>query len=83
MIFRNFNFHFVDQTSGDSIDWAYGRLGIIHSYGVELRPTLQHRRGFRYASNATIPTGNDLFVGILTLSNELIRQQNNRKAIKL
>merc|ERR1712168_130671 len=63
------------QTSGDSLDWVYGRLGIVHSYGVELRPTMNHRRGFRYSSNATIPTGQDLMVGVLTLSKSLLREK--------
>jgi len=66
------------QTSGDSLDWAYGRLGIIHSYGVELRPTLSHRRGFRYSSNATIPTGKDLLVGIVSMADTLIREDNSK-----
>lgn len=64
------------QTSGDSLDWAYGRLGILHSYGVELRPTLSHRRGFRFSPNATIPTGQDLLIGVVTLANALLQGDN-------
>ena len=56
----------------------YGRLGVVHSYGVELRPNLTVRRGFRYHSNFTKPTGEDLLVGIVTISNELSRERNER-----
>ncbi|XP_066918772.1 carboxypeptidase B-like [Clytia hemisphaerica] len=71
------------QTSGDSIDWVYGRLGVVHSYGVELRPNLTVRRGFRYHSNFTKPTGEDLLVGITTISNELSRERNERMGAML
>ena len=74
----------TDQTSGDSIDWVYGRLGVVHSYGVELRPNLSHRRGFRYHPRATVPTGEDLLLGILTIANELLRDANSHhKGVKI
>ena len=62
----------------------YGRLGVVHCYGVELRPNLTHRRGFRYHSRATKPTGEDLLLGILTISNKLSRDANSHhKGVKL
>jgi len=59
------------ETSGDSTDWAYGFLGIVHSYGLELRPRLNNRRslqGFNQTAKQIIPCARDLFMVINELA---------------
>eukprot|EP00795_Rhopilema_esculentum_P002300 gene2300-17919_t len=53
------------ETAGDSTDWVYGFLGVVHSYGVELMPRLTDRRslaGFRQHKKNIIPSGRVLFI---------------------
>jgi len=64
------------HTSGDAIDWVYGTLGLKHTYGLELRPTFQHRNGFKHTREAIIPTGNDLAIIVTTLS-EIMTENSN------
>ncbi|XP_047136299.1 carboxypeptidase B isoform X1 [Hydra vulgaris] len=65
------------QTSGDALDWVYGRLGIVHTYGVELRPTLQIKNGFVYSRLAIVLSGEDLMVGLKELSKVMLEEEKN------
>merc|ERR1719348_2252912 len=54
------------QTSGDAIDWVYGRLGIVHTYVIELRPGFDEDKefnGFKRSQREIVPTATDLYVG--------------------
>ena len=45
-IYFFFFFPLTDPTSGNSIDYTYDKLGVVHSYCVELRPGEEDRQGF-------------------------------------
>ena len=72
---------FLDYTSGDSIDWVYGRLRVVHSYGIELRPTLNHRQGFRFPPKEIVDSGTDLMVGLVTLAEYMLAEENAKNHI--
>ncbi|XP_057292860.1 carboxypeptidase B-like isoform X1 [Hydractinia symbiolongicarpus] len=67
------------HTSGDALDWVYGRLGILYTFAIELRPSLRARRGFRHTRLAIAPTGKDLFSGLTTLASVIVSKNNARK----
>lgn len=58
----------TDETSGDAIDWAYGLLGVTHSYGVELPPSIFAENGFVLPPSFIDPVGKEVFVGLRTLA---------------
>lgn len=58
----------IYATSGDSTDWVYGVLGVVHSYGVELQPHFYAQDGFILAPSYIEPVGKEAFVGLQTLS---------------
>jgi len=66
-------------TSGDAIDWVYGTLGVVHTYGIELRPTIKaNRNGFKLSRKQIIPTGKDLFIGLTTMAVHMTNEENTR-----
>jgi len=71
------------ETSGDSVDWVYGRLGVVHSYAIELRPAQTKRSvdGFKYTRKMIKPTGRDLLTGLLALT-EALADETNAKVKK-
>jgi len=69
------------QTSGDALDWVYGMLGIIHTYGIELRPMFSDNprfNGFQRNHKEIIPTAQDLLVGLKALAFLMINEKNTR-----
>lgn len=66
------------ETSGDSLDWVYGQLGIVHSYAVELRPhsDVKSVDGFKVTPKFIIPTGRDLTTGIKALTQAVYDEYN-------
>jgi len=58
----------IYETSGDAIDWAYGLLGVTHSYGVELQPSIFAENGFVLPPSSIVPVGKEVFVGLRTLA---------------
>ncbi|KAK6337853.1 hypothetical protein TWF696_001331 [Orbilia brochopaga] len=59
----------IYPTTGDSTDYTYGALGIVHSYSVELRDT--GRSGFILPASQIIPSGQEAFDGLEAIVNEL------------
>ena len=56
------------KISGTAVDWVYGSLGVIHTYGIELRPNLKIKSNhFERSAKDIIPSGMDLFVGVKAL----------------
>lgn len=69
------------QTSGDAIDWVYGQLGVVHTYGIELRPGFSSDKnfnGFQRSRSEIVPTAQDLFVGLKTLAFHMLDERNTR-----
>lgn len=58
----------TDKTSGDATDWVYGVLGVTHSYGVELRPSIFTENGFILPPTYIEPVGKETFAGLKTLA---------------
>ena len=58
----------ADKTSGDATDWVYGVLGVVHSYGVELQPSIFTDNGFILPPSYIEPVGKEAFAGLKTLA---------------
>jgi len=58
----------IYKTSGDATDWVYGVLGVTHSYGVELRPSIFTQNGFILPPTYIEPVGKETFAGLKTLA---------------
>ncbi|KAF3921166.1 hypothetical protein ABW21_db0202142 [Orbilia brochopaga] len=59
----------IYPTTGDSTDYTYGALKIVHSYSVELRDT--GRNGFVLPASQIVPSGQEAFDGLEALVNAL------------
>ena len=72
-----------DVTSGDSTDYVYGYLGVLHSYGIELRPQLSlYRRnlqGFNLPPTEIIPTAQELFIMLDGLAKYCLKEMNEKR----
>jgi len=69
------------QTSGDAIDWVYGTFGVVHTYGIELRPAFQRNprfNGFQRDRDEIVPTAQDLLVGLKSLAIIILNEKNTR-----
>ena len=62
---------FTDPTTGDTTDWTFGVLGIIHSYCVELRPRSSGQGGFVLPPDKIIPVGKETFEGLIALTQNM------------
>lgn len=60
----------IYPASGSTVDWTYGHLGIIYSYGVELRDTGKY--GFLLPANEILPSGNETFQAIAVIGKHII-----------
>jgi len=63
------------QHSGTSIDWVYGTFGLVHTYGVELRPWAGPSP-FVVPSKDIVPTGKDLWAGFRAMGRHMIQENN-------
>nr|XP_039263098.1 carboxypeptidase B-like isoform X1 [Styela clava] len=54
-------------SSGDTADWTYEEMGIVHSYTFELRD--EGRYGFLLPPDQIIPNGEEYLAGLEVLSN--------------
>ncbi|XP_031572403.1 carboxypeptidase B-like [Actinia tenebrosa] len=61
----------IYPTSGDATDWTFGVLGVTHSYGVELRPSLMDLYGFVLPPSFIAPVGKETFQGLKALAEVL------------
>jgi len=57
----------IYPTTGDTTDWTFGFLGVIHSYCVELRPRSSSQGGFILPPDKIIPVGQETFAGLKAL----------------
>ena len=64
-------FFFLDPTTGDTTDWTFGVLGVIHSYCVELRPRSSSQGGFILPPDKIIPVGKETFAGLKALTQNM------------
>lgn len=62
----------IYKTSGDATDWVYGILGVTHSYGVELPPSIFTRGGFVLPPHYIQPVGRETFAGLKALAYFLV-----------
>lgn len=60
-----------DPTTGDTTDWTFGVLGVIHSYCVELRPKSSGDGGFTLPPDKIIPVGEETFAGLKALTRNM------------
>ena len=60
-----------DPTTGDTTDWTFGVLGIIHSYCVELRPKSYSQGGFVLPPDKIVPVGKETFAGLKALTKNM------------
>ncbi|KAL9959383.1 hypothetical protein ACROYT_G032705 [Oculina patagonica] len=58
----------IYKTSGDATDWVYGVLGVTHSYGVELQPSIFTENGFVLPPSFIEPVGKEVLAGLETLA---------------
>jgi len=56
----------IYQSSGSSLDYTYGNLGIKYSYVVELRDQGQY--GFLLPPNQILPSGRETFAGLTAMA---------------
>jgi len=56
----------IYQVGGSSVDWTYGREGIVHSYAVELRD--QGEYGFLLPPEQIVPTGEELTAALTAMA---------------
>jgi hypothetical protein len=63
---------FLDPTTGDATDWTYANLGVVHSYSIELRPTVfQDERGFIVPPEQIVDSGSEILNGMIELVRNL------------
>ena len=60
-----------DPTTGDTTDWTFGILGVIHSYCVELRPKSYSQGGFILPPDKIVPVGRETFAGLKALTRNM------------
>ena len=66
------------RTSGTAIDWVYGSLGIVYTYGVELRPDSETKKNhFKRGPEDIEPSGRDLLVGVKALGVHMVKNHVN------
>ena len=73
-IFFFFFFPLTDPTSGNSIDYTYDKLGVVHSYCVELRPGEEDRQGFFASACEISQTGREILVAFRAITPILAKQ---------
>ena len=73
-IFFFFFFPLTDPTSGNSIDYTYDKLGVVHSYCVELRPGEEDRPGFFASACEIIQTGREILLAFRAITPILAKQ---------
>lgn len=61
----------IYPTTGDTTDWTFGVLGVIHSYCVELRPKSYSQGGFILPPDKIIPVGQETFAGLKALTRNM------------
>lgn len=61
----------IYKTSGDATDWVYGVLGVTHSYGVELQPSIFSQKGFILSPSYIEPVGKEVVAGLKTLASHV------------
>jgi carboxypeptidase A1 len=60
----------TDPTTGDTTDWTFGVLGVVHSYCVELRPRSSNP-GFILPPDKIVPVGQETFAGLKALTRNM------------
>ncbi|KAJ7355144.1 corticosteroid- binding protein [Desmophyllum pertusum] len=58
----------IYPTYGDTIDYTYGNLGVIHSYCLELRPGENEPNGFLLPSCEIITTGREIMAALKAIT---------------
>lgn len=62
----------IYPTTGDATDWTYANLGVVHSYSIELRPTVfQDERGFIVPPEQIVDSGSEILNGMIELVRNL------------
>jgi len=61
----------IYPTTGDTTDWTFGVLGVVHSYCVELRPRTSSQGGFILPPDKIIPVGKETFAGLKALTRNM------------
>lgn len=64
-----------DGASGSSVDWFHEALGVKYAYALEVRDL--GRRGFLLPQEEIVPTGNEIFVALSKMVNEIANREIN------
>lgn len=73
------NTYLSAQTSGNALDWVYGRLNVVHTYATELRPhPFVRYNGFEESGREIVPSGTDLMIGVKAVAQYILNERNAR-----
>ncbi|KAL9960214.1 hypothetical protein ACROYT_G033641 [Oculina patagonica] len=78
-------FSTIYPTYGDTVDYVYDKLNVVHSYGLELRPGDDDPNGFLLSACEIIPTGREIMAAlkaitpILTKEKETVVEKNRKE----
>lgn len=67
---------FSDEAAGSAKDWVYGSMGIKYAFVFELRDTGD--KGFLLPKEQIIPTAEETFAAIHSLSTNMVDYGNKR-----
>ncbi len=65
----------LDPTYGDTVDYVYDKLNVIHSYGLELRPGDDDPNGFLLSPCEIISTGREIMAALKAITPILKRKE--------
>ena len=80
-----FFFFVSDPTYGDSIDYVYGKLGVVHSYCLELRPGEENDNGFLVSACEINQTGGEILAALKAITPILAKErvdENDKLKVK-
>ncbi|KRZ10471.1 Carboxypeptidase A2 [Trichinella zimbabwensis] len=63
-------------STGDAIDWVLNATSIKYAFTVELRPATLEKGGFILPEKEIVPTGEEIFIGLKFIAENLIKRTN-------
>ncbi|KRZ68071.1 Carboxypeptidase A2, partial [Trichinella papuae] len=69
-------------STGDAIDWVLNATSIKYAFTVELRPATLEKGGFILPEKEIVPTGEEIFIGLKFIAENLIKIQSQDLFLK-